>query len=159
MRKVYLILVLMQLVYSSQSQTILYNPDEVAGTGDDRSQLSKLNKQFFQNFLNNDTVTHNKIVYKDFTLIAGNGKTVNRNDYMKAWSQGYKPENFKSFIQQNEFIRLFGNTALVICETKCSWMENGKEVFLTTVYTDTYLKIDGRWWCVQAQLTSKKDNG
>lgn len=156
MLKVICLILFLLTLSSGHAQKILFNPDEVVGVGDDRSQLSKLNKQFFQNFLNNDTVTHNRIVYKDFILIPPSGNMVNRNDYMKAWSHGYNPEYYKSFIQQNEFIRLLGTTALVICETKCSWMDNGKEIFLTTVYTDTYLKIEGRWWCVQAQLTSKK---
>jgi len=36
---------------------------------DDVAQLSALNAQFIQNFLHNDTVAHNKIIYKDFVCI------------------------------------------------------------------------------------------
>lgn len=129
---------------------------KTANVDEDIAELSKLNKQFFQNYLNNDTVAHNKIVYKDFICISGNGAIINRDDYMKGWSHGYDPVFYKSFIQQNESIRLFGNTALVRAETVCSYMENDTKVFLTTLYTDTYLKLNGRWWCVQAQLTNKK---
>lgn len=139
-----------------QAQTNVVSPLTNLNVGGDIAELSKLNKQFFQNFLNNDTVAHNKIVYKDFTCIVSNGAVINRDDYMKGWSHGYDPVFFKSFIQQNESIRVFGRTALVRAETKCSYMEDDKEVFKTTVYTDTYLKLNGRWWCVQAQLTEKK---
>jgi hypothetical protein len=123
---------------------------------EDVAQLSALNHQFIQDFLHNDTIAHNKIIYKDFTCIVASGAVVNRDDYMKGWSHGYDPNFYKSFVMQNEFIRVFGNTALVRAETYYSFMQDGKEVFNTTIYSDTYLKIDGRWWCVQAQLTPKK---
>ena len=125
-------------------------------TNDDLSQLRALNAQFIQNFLHNDTVAHNKIIYKDFVCIIGNGTVVNRKDYMKGWSHGYDPTVYKSFVMQNELIRVFGNTALVRAETPYTYISNGKEISGTTIYTDTYIKLDGRWWCIQAQLTPKK---
>jgi hypothetical protein len=123
---------------------------------DDMAQLSALNALFIQNFLHNDTVAHNKIIYKDFVCIASNGKVVSRDAYMKEWAQGYDPSVYKSFVMQNELIRIIGNTALVRAETPYTYIDNGREISGTTIYTDTYIKLDGRWWCVQAQLTSKK---
>jgi hypothetical protein len=125
-------------------------------TNDDLAQLSTLNAQFIQNFLHNDTVAHNKIIYKDFVCIMGNGTVVNRDDYMKGWSHGYDPSVYRSFVMQNELVRVFGNTALVRAETPYTYISNGKEISGTTIYTDTYIKLDGRWWCIQAQLTPKK---
>lgn len=123
---------------------------------DDLAQLSALNARFIQNFLHNDTVGHNKIIYKDFVCIMSNGAVVNRNDYMKGWAYGYDPLVYKSFTMQNETIRLFGNTALVRAETPYTFIKEGKEISGITIYTDTYIKLDGRWWCIQAQLTPKK---
>ena len=123
---------------------------------DDIGQLSALNAQFIQNFLHNDTVAHNKIIYKDFVCIVSNGAVINRDDYMKEWSHGYNPSLYKSFVMQNELIRVFGNTALVRAETPYTYIDNSKEISGTTVYTDTYIKLEGRWWCIQAQLTPKK---
>lgn len=156
MRKVFSFWLLALCFSSANAQTKAVVPIKRSSVDADIAELSKLNKQFFQNFLNNDTIAHNKIVSKDFICILGSGAVVNRDDYMKGWSHGYDPAVYKSFIQQNEFIRLFGNTALVRAETVYSYMENDKEIFKTTVYTDTYLKLNGRWWCVQAQLTTKK---
>src|SRR5262245_48179875 len=121
----------------------------VTNMNNDHAQLSALNHQFIQNFLRNDTVAHNKIIYKDFACVVASGAIVDRDNYMKGWSHGYDPGFYKSFVMQNEFIRIFGNTALVRAETYYSFIQDGKEVFNTTVYIDTYLKIDGRWWCVQ----------
>ena len=129
----------------------------VTGTiNDDLTRLSALNAQFIQNFLHSDTVAHNKIIYKDFVCIAGNGKIVSRDEYMKEWAHGYDRSGYTSFVMQNEMIRIMGNTALVRAETPYTYMKDGKEISGTTVYTDTYIKIDGRWWCIQAQLTPKK---
>ena len=125
-------------------------------TNDDLAQLSALNAQFIQNFLHSDTVAHNKIIYKDFVCIPGNGSVVNRNDYMKGWSHGYESSGYTSFTMQNELVRIFGNTALVRAETPYTLLKDGKEIIGTTIYTDTYIKLDGRWWCIQAQLTPKK---
>jgi len=137
-----------QTNFSTQTMTNKINEDV--------AQLSALNAQFIQDFLHNDTVAHNKIIYKDFVCILTNGTVINRDDYMKGWSHGYDPSLYKSFTMQNEFIRVFGATALVRAETPYTYIDNGKEISGTTIYTDTYIKIDGRWWCVQAQLTSKK---
>ena len=123
---------------------------------EDMAQLSALNAEFIQNFLHNDTVAHNKIIHKDFVCILSSGKVVNRDEYMKGWSHGYDPSFYKSFAMQNESIRIVGNTALVRAETIYTYSDSGKEIKGTTVYTDTYIKLDGRWWCIQAQLTPKK---
>lgn len=123
---------------------------------DDRAVLHALNAQFIRNFLHNDTVAHNAIIHPDFLCITGAGTVVERSDYMKGWAHGYDPGFYTHFEMRNEFIRVLGNTALVRAETYYSFMDNGKELFRSTVYTDTYLKIEGRWWCVQAQLTPVK---
>jgi|SRR6185436_9855077 len=138
------------------SQTNFDKQPVVPVPNDDLAQLSALNAQFIQNFLHNDTVAHNTIIYKDFICIVGSGSVVNRNDYMKEWSHGYDPSVYRSFRMQNEFIRIFGNTALVRAETHYIFIKDGKEMSGVTIYTDTYIKLEGRWWCIQAQLTPKK---
>ena len=138
------------------AQTNFGNQSTTKKLNEDVTQLSALNAQFIQNFLHNDTVAHNKIIYKDFVCIVGTGAVINRDDYMKGWSHGYDPAAYKSFTMQNEFIRVFGTTALVRAETFYTYIDNGKEITWKTIYTDTYIKLDGRWWCIQVQLTPKK---
>jgi len=122
----------------------------------DMAQLSALNARFIKNFITNDTASHNQIIHKDFIYISMEGEIVNRDEYMKRWAHGYNPEVDKSFEYKNEFIRVFGDMALVRSNTYYSWLENGKTMHGKTVYTDTYIKENGRWWCVQAQITELK---
>jgi ketosteroid isomerase-like protein len=116
-------------------------------------QLKALNAQFIKNWVTSDTVKHNEIIHKDFVYISSSGKVVDRKQYMKNWAKGYNPKVDKSFEYKNEHIRIFGNMALVRSNTYFSRTDKGKTLHGQTVYTDTYIKENGRWYCVQAQIT------
>jgi hypothetical protein len=124
---------------------------------EDRAALSKLNAQFIKNFINHDTIAHNKIIHNDFICIENNGEVANRKKYMKNWSSDYPSGNFTSFSYKDEFIRFFGDVALVRSQSVYTKIKNGKTITGNSVYTDTYIKENGRWWCVQAQITPVTD--
>lgn len=122
----------------------------------DLEQLSKLNAQFIQNFIKMDTVAHNEIIHKDFVCIENNGSIVGRKQYMKDWAIDYRKGGFTSFSYTDEFIRFFGNTALIRSKTIYTRVVDDKTVTGSSIYTDTYVKENNRWWCVQAQITPIK---
>lgn len=122
----------------------------------DSAQLSALNAQFIKNFLNQDVAAHNKIIHKDFVCIEGNGHVVQRDEYMKAWATDYSTSGYTSFSYQDEFIRIFGNMALIRAKTVYTRNIDGKKVEGYTIYTDTYIKENGKWQCIQAQITPYK---
>jgi hypothetical protein len=124
--------------------------------GEDLRELRRLNAQFIKNFITSDTVEHNKIIHKDFVCIQGNGAIVGREEYMMEWVTGYRDSGYASFEKTDEVIRIFGNTALVRSRTPYTKVDNGKTSRGASVYTDTYIKENGRWWCVQAQITAVK---
>lgn len=123
---------------------------------EDLEKLSKLNALFIKNFIKQDTITHNEIIHKDFVCIEGNGKIANRTEYMKAWATDYENGKFTNFSITDEDIRIFGNMALVRSKTIYTRLQDGKEVSGNSIYTDTYIKENDRWWCVQAQITPIK---
>lgn len=123
---------------------------------EDLRELSRLNTQFIKNFINSDTVEHNKIIHRDFVCIQSNGVIVNHKEYMKGWTTGFQDSNYETFEKTDEHIRLFGNTALVRSKTPYTKLINGERSRGATIYTDTYIKENGRWWCVQAQMTAVK---
>ncbi len=49
---------------------------------------------------------------------------------------------------------MFGDTALVRATNKHTLRMSGQETTGMTAYTDTYVRQDGHWLCVQAQLTA-----
>ena len=125
----------------------------------DRELLSILNAQFISNFISGNTTSHNEIIHKDFVCIENSGEIIGRDEYLKAWAVAYAEGHFTSFSYTDEYIRLFGPVALVRSKTVYAKIVNGKTVKGNTAYTDTYIKENGRWWCVQAQITPVLGDG
>jgi hypothetical protein len=119
----------------------------------DLAELSKLNAQFIRNFINEDTVSHGKIIHPDFVCIQGSGVIVARQDYLNDWATGYRTSGYKTFDYSEEFIRIFGDMALIRSKTTYTKETDGKMAKGYTIYTDTYVKENGKWRCVQAQIT------
>jgi hypothetical protein len=120
----------------------------------DETALLSINRQFIRNFLNNDTVEHNKIIHpSNFLFIGTSGKLLDRNEYMQAWAHGYDKTIMPEFDLENVQIRIFDNMALIVAKTKDKKIKDGTYITGETRYTDTYIKEKGEWKCVQVQLT------
>jgi len=122
----------------------------------EKTILSKLNAKFINNFVTQDTVSHNQIVHQDFVCIESSGAIVGRKEYMTGWATGYKDSGYATFKMTDEFIRIFGNMALIRSRTVYTKLKNGATINGETIYTDTYIKENGKWQCVQAQITPIK---
>lgn len=120
---------------------------------EDLKALSKINAQFIRNYVSQDTASHNQIIAEDFVCIQNSGEIMERDEYMKDWATSYGKSGFTSFEYSDEKIRLFGSTALVRSKTTYSKIVGGKTIRGSSIYTDTYIKKNGRWRCVQAQIT------
>lgn len=123
----------------------------------DETILYELNIDFIKNFTTMDTVAHNEIIHKDFVCVNGDGSITTRSEYMKSWATGYMSSRYTSFSITDENIRIFGNMALVRSRTVYTKIDNGETVQGSSVYTDTYIKENERWWCVQAHITPVKN--
>ena len=122
----------------------------------DASQLSALNAQFIKNFLTQDVKAHSEIIHRDFVCIESNGAIVSREVYLKNWATDHDNSGYTSFTYTNELIRIFGNMALVRAKTVYTTNVDNKKVEGYTIYTDTYIKENGKWQCVQVQITPVK---
>ena len=70
MKRLFLLIMVAGIVMTSFGQSS--NADETT--------LILINRQFIRNFLNNDTVEHNKIIHpSNFVFIGTNGKLLDRN--------------------------------------------------------------------------------
>jgi Domain of unknown function (DUF4440) len=124
----------------------------------DKELLSELNARFIKNFLTQDVKAHEEIIYKDFVCIESGGDIVPRDVYLKNWATDFDNSGYTSFTYADEFIRIFGNMALVRARTIYTKLVGGKAEEGFTIYTDTYLKENGKWQCVQVQITPVKIN-
>jgi hypothetical protein len=117
----------------------------------DMAKLKKLNATFIHNFVTNDTASHSRIIHKDFVCISSDGKYIDRAAYLNGWAHGF--DGYKYWDYRNEDIKIFGNTALVHSQNKYMVVRDGKEITGMSMYTDVYVKENGQWKCVQAQIS------
>jgi hypothetical protein len=136
--------------------TIAQMMDKPTVKDPDQAILSKLNEKFIKNFVTQDTISHNQIIHKDFVCIESSGVIVSRKEYMIGWATGYKDSGYVTFGITDEFIRIFGNMALVRSRTVYTKKKDGATINGGTIYTDAYVKENGKWLCVQAQITPIK---
>lgn len=120
----------------------------------DLELLKVTNAKFIHNFVTNDTVSHSKIIHPTFVLIPPTGGKVNRKNYLAAWAHGFNLKTYYYWDYRDENISIYGPFALVRSVTKYTKLVDGNEIPIMTRYTDTYIKENGTWRCVQAQLTS-----
>jgi hypothetical protein len=150
--KTHIFLIILILSQQLTSQT----RKETMDKKNDLEILSKLNSQFIENYISMDTIAHNEIIHNDFVCIESSGQIVNRDEYMKDWATSYEESGFTSFGYTDEHIRIFEDFALVRSKTLYTLIRNGETISGSSIYTDSYIKENGRWWCVQAQITSIK---
>lgn len=142
MKKSICILALFAFLSKAEAQN---NYDE------DMAQLKVLNAKFINNFVTNDSAAHSRIIHKDFVCISSAGEYIGRQKYLDDWAHGF--DGFKYWDYRDENIKIFGSTALVHAKNKYVVLRDGREVTGMSMYTDVYVKENGQWKCVQAQLT------
>ena len=116
-------------------------------------ELRALNARFIHNFVTNDVPGHDAILHPDFLCITSKGARVGRADYLRAWANGFDAEAYLLWDVRDERISIFGDVALVRSTNKHIVRRDGKEATGMTAYTDIYRRENGKWLCIQAQLT------
>jgi ketosteroid isomerase-like protein len=132
------------------------NTNKIETQADDLAKLKAINAQFIKNFIKENTAAHSKIIHSDFVCIESNGNIVDRATYLKNWETDWRNSGYETFDYTDEKIRIFGNIALVRSKTVYSKTINQQKVEGYTIYTDTYLKEDNQWKCIQVQITPIK---
>ncbi len=117
------------------------------------AELRALNARFIHNFITNDVAGHDAILHRDFICISPAGARVSRADYLEEWATGFDPARIPYFDYRDEKIDVFGDTALLRSTNRSVRLKDGVETVGMTMYTDTYVREDGAWKCIQAQIT------
>jgi hypothetical protein len=149
MKKIFLLVLGIAFCLSVFSQG-----DSYKNTRNDVAELTRINKQFIRNYLNNDTVAHNKIIHPDkFLLIKSDGSLMNRREYMLEWSKGFNKESIPEFQMLEPIIRVFGDMAVITAKTRFKYKKGEQWIIGESRYSDTYIRENGEWRCVHVQLT------
>jgi ketosteroid isomerase-like protein len=115
--------------------------------------LRAINAQFIENFVTNDVAAHDALLHPSFLYIRSDGSRVDRVTYLEGWATVFDPDVIVYWDVRDELITVVGDVALVRSTNKETVRQDGEEVTSMSTYTDTYVLEDGRWRCVQAQIT------
>lgn len=118
------------------------------------AELSALNARFIHNYITNNVPSHDSITHPRFMLISASGLFQGKAKYLEDWVSGFHPDVVVYFDLRDERIDVFGDTALVRATNKHTIVQKGIKSTGMTTYTDTYVRENGKWLCVQAQLTA-----
>ncbi len=120
---------------------------------DGLAELRAINAHFIHNYITRDVAAHDALLHPDFVGITSRGARIGREQYLRYWATAFDPDVVVYWDTRDESITLAGDVALVRATNRHVIRRGGEEVAGMTTYTDTYLRIDGRWRCIQAQLT------
>jgi ketosteroid isomerase-like protein len=138
---------------ASMAAHALSEPKVMNSTDATLADLRALNARFIHNFVTNDVASHDAILHPRFVCIGAGGARVDRASYLRAWATGFDAQTLIHWDTRDERIDVFGDVALVRATNRHVQLKDGVEVVGMTCYTDTYLREQGRWLCIQAQLT------
>lgn len=116
------------------------------------ADLREINDRFIENFIRNDVKAHDTLLHPAFLHIDPDGRRTDRAKYLRDWATGFDPAVIPYWDVRDELITLVGSTALVRSTNKYIVMRNGNPVEAMASYTDTYVFLEGRWLCIQAQI-------
>jgi len=128
------------------SAAIRTQPDSVL------AELQALNARFIHNYVTNDVRSHDDLMHPAFICIGPNGKRIGRAEYLRAWANQFDPEVVVYWDVRDEVITVIDNVALVRSTNKRTIRRDGTDTTGMTTYTDTYLRQNGMWKCIQAQI-------
>ncbi len=117
------------------------------------ADLRALNARFIHNFVTNDVDRHDALLHPRFVCIQGDGSVLDRSTYLELWVTGFAAEVIPYWDTRDEDITVVGDVGLVRSTNVFTVVVDGVASQRASRYTDTYLYSDGRWWCLQAQLT------
>jgi Domain of unknown function (DUF4440) len=120
----------------------------------DLTGLRALNARFIHNYITRDVASHDAITHARFVCLSSTGKYIEKPAYLAYWATAFDPDVVIYWDTRDERISIFGDTALVRATNKHILQQNGQDVTGMTAYTDTYVRENGIWLCIQAQLTS-----
>ena len=133
------VVLLMSFIASAQAPT--------KGTAGDRDQILQLERDWTQSFVTMDVAANERIVAGDFLGTEPDGKRITKADIIAEVKTGEALAS--NHLNENDVtIRFYGETAVV--NGSESWKQkNGKSGRF--IWTDIFVKRDGKWQVVASQ--------
>lgn len=128
-------------------------PVQKYGTEEDYKRLFYLNTQYIQSYIKSDTATHNKLLWADdFVQQAPGGNLISKKQLALYFA---KPrfEKLEYFYAQDVAIQFITNDAAMVYSTTPLRIK-GEGTTSWSRYNDVYIKRNGEWKCVSANISN-----
>jgi ketosteroid isomerase-like protein len=125
----------------------------IGQTSDAEKELTTLAKDSEAAFARNDAAFFDRVLADDWTLISPQGEAKTKADVQREMKEGtFKVESGETLDLK---VRVYGDAGVVTGRSRLKATYKGKPIRSTDLWTDVYIKRDGKWRCVASQATSE----
>ena len=117
----------------------------------DEQTLTKIQRQWADARLKNDSSFPNQIEADDFTVVWFDGTIVNKEEDVKSYQSN--DVVFTDFIIDDLKVRFYGDAGIVIGRGSIKAHAKTQDLSGKYAWTDTFVKMSGKWKAVASQVT------
>jgi Domain of unknown function (DUF4440) len=152
-----IILAVMMLVVAKNQLTAQSKFHQQYGSVKDYKRLWYLNIQYIQSWVHSDTATYDKLLWaEDFVhQSGGNGYLYPKKEIMPIFGEK-RFNDIEYFYADNTRIQFITDSVAIVF-SRPPYLGKGSGVESLSQYNDVYVKRNGSWICVSANITAIKD--
>lgn len=113
----------------------------------DLEALRQCDREYVRSFLDSDAARYDQLLADEFFCIEPNGEAI---DWATFLQRATRPAEMEFFHVEDVSIRIIGDVAQISARTPYR-ARSGREG--TNIYTDCWVKRDGQWLAISAQIT------
>ena len=132
---------------------LAYPAPAVDDEQDTKAELMRLERAWLDAYDNNDAEAMDRIVADDFTICYGSATVLDKKQTIAKLDRAPRNPASKQYTRETK-VRIYGDAAVLTGIYIGEWVVDGEKRVSRSRYTDTYIKIDGRWQVVASQLTN-----
>jgi ketosteroid isomerase-like protein len=123
-----------------------------SGAGNTEADLVKVEREWLDAFMKSDSAALGRIEADDYNVTYPTGEVMTKAQEIARLKD--MPAGTLKLNTEDTKVRINGETATLTGILIQNWMDNGKSMNVRLRYTDVWIKRNGRWQVVAAQLTN-----
>lgn len=117
-------------------------------------EVRKLEREWLDAYEKNDAEAMDRIVGENFQITFPDGSRQTKPQLMSMIKAGRKGQAPPRFYTEDVQSRAYGDTVVLMGRVIAEFQRDGKTVKDVSRYTDTYVKLNGRWQVVASHLSN-----
>lgn len=132
--------------------------DQKYGTEEDYRRLFYLNTQYIQSYIKSDTATHNSLLWADDFIQQGPSGNLIPKKQLELYFGKPRFDKIEFFYADDVIVQFITNDAAMVYATTPLRLK-GEAVTSWSRYNDVYIKRNGEWKCVSANIADMPKPG